>query len=62
LHAGRGFGQVWKALVFLCGLLPLLFSVTGLVMWQLRRRRRVALAEHQNPIIDPAYTARRAGE
>ena len=39
LHAGRGFGPVWKMLVFLSGLLPLLFSVTGILMWQLRRRR-----------------------
>jgi uncharacterized iron-regulated membrane protein len=62
VHAGRGFGPVWRLLVFVCGLLPLLFSVTGIIMWRLRRRRRAAAADHQNPIIDQAYTARRAGE
>ena len=40
LHAGQGFGPVWKMLVFLSGLLPLLFTVTGILMWRLRRRRR----------------------
>ena len=42
LHAGQGLGPVWKLLVFLSGFLPLLFAVTGLAMWLLKRRRRQA--------------------
>jgi len=59
LHAGRGFGPVWKMLVFLSGLLPLLFSVTGILMWQLRRRRRTVLAGGSDSLADPGYTASR---
>ena len=62
LHAGRGFGPVWKGLVFVSGLLPLLFTVTGIVMWRLRQRRRPMAAENQSAIIDQPYAARRAGE
>jgi uncharacterized iron-regulated membrane protein len=62
VHAGQGLGPVWKVLVFLCGLLPLLFSVTGLAMWQLKRRRRPAATTVSTPLIDQTYTARRTGE
>lgn len=40
LHAGHGFGWVWRALVFLCGFLPLLFSITGIAMWWMKRKAR----------------------
>ncbi len=63
LHAGQGFGPVWKMLVFLCGLLPLLFTITGVLMWLLRRRRqRKVPAAGSDSFADPVYTARRAGE
>jgi uncharacterized iron-regulated membrane protein len=62
MHAGQGFGPVWKLLVFLSGLLPLLFSATGLSMWLLKRRRRRAAISAEAPLIDRTYTARRAGE
>lgn len=63
LHAGRGFGPVWQGLVFACGLLPLLFTVTGVLMWLRRQRwRRPRAAASQDAIIDQPYTARRAGE
>lgn len=44
LHAGQGMGAVWQALVFLSGLLPAVFFVTGLTMWLRKRgaRRRSA--------------------
>jgi uncharacterized iron-regulated membrane protein len=42
LHAGRGLGPAWRLLVFLSGLLPLLFAVTGVSMWWLKRRNRRA--------------------
>lgn len=40
LHGGEGLGWAWKVLVFLSGLLPLLFSITGIAMWWIKRRRR----------------------
>jgi uncharacterized iron-regulated membrane protein len=33
LHFGVGLGWFWTILVFLSGLLPLLFAVTGITMW-----------------------------
>lgn len=42
LHAGQGLGWTWKALVFLSGVLPPLFAVTGTAMWYLKRRNRRA--------------------
>lgn len=44
LHEGSGLGWGWKILVFLSGLLPLLFSITGISMWLLKRHRRPARA------------------
>ena len=41
LHAGQGLGWVWKILVFLSGLLPLLFTVSGVAMWRLKRQRKL---------------------
>lgn len=40
LHSGLGWGPVWQALVFVSGFLPLLFSITGVYMWLLKRRAR----------------------
>jgi len=41
LHAGSGWGALWRILVFLSGLLPSLFVTTGIVMWVKKRRARV---------------------
>ena len=57
MHSGHGFGLVWKVLVFLSGLLPALFAVSGVALWWLRRRLAGA-----NSVIDPGYSAREAGE
>ncbi len=62
LHAGQGLGWVWKILVFLSGFLPLLFAITGISMWWLRKRRAAARPAAPETTIDPAYSARRAGE
>jgi uncharacterized iron-regulated membrane protein len=43
LHSGLGLGALYKALVFLSGLLPLLFAVTGLRMWWVKRASRRVL-------------------
>jgi uncharacterized iron-regulated membrane protein len=40
LHYGQGLGEVWRILVLFSGLLPLLFGITGLRMWQLKRAQR----------------------
>jgi uncharacterized iron-regulated membrane protein len=42
VHDGS-LGAVWRFLVFLSGLAPALFVVTGLIMWWKKRRRRVAM-------------------
>jgi uncharacterized iron-regulated membrane protein len=58
LHAGAGLGWLWKILVFLSGLMPVLFAITGSSMWLLKRRarRRGAMG------IDTADTVPQAGE
>ena len=40
LHSGSGIGVGWWALVFISGLLPPLFAVTGVMMWWMRRKAR----------------------
>ncbi|WP_377811575.1 PepSY-associated TM helix domain-containing protein (plasmid) [Azospirillum sp. A29] len=42
LHAGEGLGALWKWAVFLSGILPPLFAVTGTLMWWLKRKARRA--------------------
>ena len=44
LHQGMGLGPLWRALVFLSGLMPSLFVVTGVIMWAKKRRRRLPMA------------------
>jgi uncharacterized iron-regulated membrane protein len=38
IHDGSGFGWVWAVLVFISGLLPALFAVSGVAMWLAKRR------------------------
>jgi uncharacterized iron-regulated membrane protein len=40
LHSGYAFGAVGRALVFLSGVAPMLFVVTGVPLWYARRRVR----------------------
>ncbi|MBL8645221.1 MAG: PepSY domain-containing protein [Rhodospirillaceae bacterium] len=44
LHVGANHGFVWWVLVFLSGFLPLLFTVTGITMWWLKRRNKKRMA------------------
>jgi uncharacterized iron-regulated membrane protein len=62
LHAGQALGWLWKLLVFLCGLLPLLFAVSGVTMWRLRRARSGSALAGPAVILDHINSARRAGE
>ncbi len=43
LHQGAGLGAIWKALVFLSGLVPALFVVTGVIMWLKKRKRNLPM-------------------
>jgi uncharacterized iron-regulated membrane protein len=52
VHQGL-LGPVWEFLVFLSGFLPLLFVVTGLVMWVKKRRARIAMS---TPLIEEGIT------
>jgi uncharacterized iron-regulated membrane protein len=42
LHQGS-VGPIWRFLVFLSGLVPLLFVITGTIMWLKKRKRRVPM-------------------
>jgi uncharacterized iron-regulated membrane protein len=62
LHTGQALGWVWKLLVFLCGLLPLLFAVSGVTMWRLRCARSKSALDVPDLILEEVNAARRAGE
>ena len=51
LHYGAAYGIVWKVIVFVSGLLPLFFAVTGISIWWARRRvtRRTSEAFQNAP-------------
>ena len=42
IHEGSNSGPVWAILVFLCGLLPAVFAVTGVMIWLRSRKARKA--------------------
>jgi uncharacterized iron-regulated membrane protein len=44
VHQGS-LGAVWKFVVFLSGLVPTLFVITGVVMWAKKRQRHVPMSE-----------------
>jgi uncharacterized iron-regulated membrane protein len=48
IHDGSRGGALWQAIVFLTGVLPLVFAVTGVMMWLRGRRSRRALRARQN--------------
>jgi len=41
IHEGSHFGVLWKLLVFLCGILPTVFVVTGTMIWLRQRKGRL---------------------
>ncbi|HEY4276555.1 MAG TPA: PepSY-associated TM helix domain-containing protein [Rhizomicrobium sp.] len=44
LHQGSGLGLIWQFLVFLSGLVPVLFVFTGVVMWLKKRKRHIPMS------------------
>ena len=49
IHEGSHSGPIWQVLVFLCGVLPTGFVVTGTMIW-LRSRRAKASARGTVPV------------
>jgi uncharacterized iron-regulated membrane protein len=45
IHEGSHSGALWKFLVFLCGVLPTVFAVTGTMIWLRRRKGRLIRPE-----------------
>jgi uncharacterized iron-regulated membrane protein len=41
VHEGSHSGIIWQILVFLCGVLPTVFAVTGTMIWLRRRKTRL---------------------
>ncbi|MGA7485806.1 MAG: PepSY-associated TM helix domain-containing protein, partial [Xanthobacteraceae bacterium] len=47
IHEGSHSGPVWQFIVFLTGVFPLVFAVTGVIMWWRGRRSRKAAAANR---------------
>lgn len=56
VHQGSGLGVVWRFLVFLSGLVPTLFVVTGIIMWMKKRRRHVPMTARLEEIDEEEET------
>ena len=41
IHEGSHSGVLWQVVVFICGILPTLFVVTGVLIWLRSRRPRL---------------------
>ena len=50
VHDGS-LGAVWKFLVFLSGLVPSLFIVTGLIMWWKKRQQRIPMTAMTEDVV-----------
>jgi uncharacterized iron-regulated membrane protein len=44
IHEGSHSGPIWQFAVFLTGIFPLVFAVTGVIMWWRGRRTRKEVA------------------
>ena len=55
VHQGS-LNPVWKFLVFLSGLVPSLFVVTGLTMWAKKRKRRIPMTMLTDDVTDAETT------
>ena len=45
IHDGSRGGAVWRFVVFLTGVFPPIFAITGIIMWLRSRKQRKRLAE-----------------
>jgi uncharacterized iron-regulated membrane protein len=52
VHDGSTLGPVWRFLVFLSGLVPALFVVTGMIMWAKKRKRRIPMTTLSEDVIN----------
>jgi uncharacterized iron-regulated membrane protein len=55
IHEGSHAGQLWRTVVFLCGLAPPVLGFTGVIIWLQRRSRKKTLERrHVLPRLGPA--------
>jgi uncharacterized iron-regulated membrane protein len=56
IHEGSHSGMLWRILVFLCGVLPTIFVITGTMIWLRSRGAKAALSQIRTavPQADPA--------
>ena len=58
MHDGQGnLGPIWEFLVFLSGLAPLLFVITGTIMWLKKRKRRIPMSTMTEDVAEEAEAA-----
>lgn len=62
IHSGAGGGTIWKTLVFLTGFLPLLFAITGVSMWRMKRAGGASVRPQAGAASDRLPSAGRAAE
>lgn len=43
IHEGSHSGPIWAVIVFLTGVFPTIFAITGVIMWLRKRANRRAL-------------------
>jgi len=55
IHQGEADGRLWRSVVYLCGLMPSVLGVTGIVVWlRGRRQRRLTRSESGAPRFEAA--------
>ena len=54
IHEGSHSGPVWAVIVFLTGVFPTIFAITGVMMWLRRRANRMQLMVESRPEWRPA--------
>jgi uncharacterized iron-regulated membrane protein len=55
IHEGSHAGPVWQVIVFLCGVFPTIFAITGVMIWlRSRGAGRATLPLKPVPQVDPA--------
>ncbi|MEY4879526.1 MAG: hypothetical protein RJB62_995, partial [Pseudomonadota bacterium] len=54
LHDGQGLGMIWQFLVFASGLMPVLFTITGTIMWWIKRRNKIAMRVRKQAALEGA--------